>query len=296
MKRMLQNRVLLFGITAGGLYLLFSGCAPVEKSDDVCPPEFNVIEAASVLSQRWTRVQSFYANGRCLLTGRDADGKPLKENPAIKIWVQPPDKVCLHGDIFFNAKGLVLGANEEEFWFVSSPKEIRTYMWGKQSTVEHCSAGLPLPMSPRDILDSLGMIRFNPDSAEQNWSLTVAEDFDILTNRDSSRNLLKKVYVNRCDYLVRKIEYFSTTGDLVVVTELDKYRTVTDGFEIPSVIKIRRLSENGEGDAVKITLKSMKPKEFTEKQKRFLFSKPGMERFESVLMLSDDCQWIEQDL
>ena len=191
---------------------------------------------------------------------------------------------------------MVAGANQEEFWLAIRPKELRGYLWGKQTTIRQCTAKLPLPMNPRDILDALGMIRFEDDSANKNWRLTAEDGYDILINSDDGQNILKKVYVNRCDYLVRKIEYFSTAGNLAVVTELDNYRTVTDGFEIPSVIKIRRLSENGDGDAVKITLKSMKPKEFTEKQKSFLFSKPGMEQFESVLILSDDCRWIEQDL
>ena len=275
---------------------MFWGCAPVEKSDDICPAKYNVLEAMAVLSGRWVQAESFYANGQCLWTGRDADGKARRENFPVKIWAEPPERFCLHGDILFDGRGMVAGANQEEFWLAIRPKELRGYLWGKQTTIRQCTAKLPLPMNPRDILDALGMIRFEDDSANKNWRLTAENGYDILINSDDGQNILKKVYVNRCDYLVRKIEYFSTAGNLAVVTELDNYRTVTDGFEIPSVIKIRRLSENGDGDAVKITLKSMKPKEFTEKQKSFLFSKPGMERFESVLMLNDDCRWVEQDL
>lgn len=292
---MLQNRVLLFTIAVGGLCTFFPACAPIEKPvDDVCPPEFNVIEAVSVLSQRWTMARPFYANGRCLITGQDNEGKPLKENPAIKIWVLPPDKVCLYGDIFLNSKGLILGASEEEFWFVCNPKEIRTYMWGKQSTAQNCSAELPFPISPRDILDALGMIRFDTDSTEQNWSLTPARDFDILTNRDSGSNLIKKVYIDRCDYLVRKIEYFDKAGEISVVAELGKYRPVGDEFLIPTVIDIKRWSQDSDAETVKITLRSVKPKEFSDKQKNVFFSKPDMKRFKEILFLSEDCSWIQQ--
>lgn len=293
---MLKNRILLFTMAVGGGCLLFWSCAPVEKSDDICPAEYNVLEAMAVLSGRWQQVQSFYANGQCRWAGLDADGKERDENFPIKIWAEPPKKFCLHGDILFNPRGMIAGANGQEFWLTIMPKELRGYMWGKQTTIRQCTAQLPLPMNPRDVLEALGMIRFEDDSTNKNWRLTAVDSYDILINSDDNRNILKKVYVNRCDYLVRKIEYFSTAGDLVVVTELDKYRTVTDEFLVPSVIKIRRLSENGEGDTVKITLKSMKPKEFTDKQKRFLFSKPPTERFESILMLSDDCKWVEQDL
>jgi hypothetical protein len=291
----LQNRILCFAVVLGGLCFLFSSCAPVEKPvDDVCPPEFNVIEAISALSQRWTTAQPFYANGRCLITGKDNEGKPLKENPAIKLWVLPPDKVCLYGDIFFNAKGLILGASEDEFWFVCSPKEIRTYMWGKQSTVQNCSAELPFPISPRDILDALGMIRFNPDSDEQNWSLTPARYFDILTGRSSSGLLLKKVYIARCDYRVRKIEYYDKAGQVSVVAVLDKYRQVADEFLIPTVIDIKKVAQEDNNEAVKITLNSVKPKEFTDKQKNVFFSKPSMERFKEILFLSEDCNWVQK--
>jgi hypothetical protein len=287
--------MLLFWMVAGGLCIFFPACAPVEKPvDDICPPEFNVIEAVSVLSQRWTTAQPFYANGRCLITGKDKEGKPLKENPAIKIWVLPPDKVCLYGDIFLNSKGLILGASEEEFWFVCSPKEIRIYMWGKQSTAQNCSAQLPFPISPGDILDALGMIRFNPDSAEQNWGLTPARDFDILTNRNSSGALIKKVYIARCDYRIRKIEYFDKTGQPAVVAELDKYRLIEGEFHIPTVIDIKRVAQENDTEAVKITLKSVKPKEFTDKQKDVFFSKPDMKRFKEILFLSEDCSWVRQ--
>ena len=293
---MLQKRILLFTIVAGCMCLLFWGCAPVEKSVDICPAKYSVLESMSVLSERWGKAEPFYANGQCLWTGQDAEGKERRENFPIKIWAEPPEKFCLHGDILFDGRGMVAGANEEEFWLVLRPKELRGYMWGRQGTINKCTAQLPLPMNPRDVLEALGMIHFEDDSTNGNWRLTAADDYDILIKSDNRRNILKKVYVNRCDYLVRKIEYFGSAGDLTVITELDNYRTVADGFEIPSLIKIRRLSKSNGGDAVMITLKSMKVKEFTEKQKSFLFSKPGMERFESVLMLSDNCEWIEQDL
>lgn len=293
---MLQNRILLFTITVVCMCLLFWGCAPVEKSDDICPAEYNVLEAMAVLSGRWAKAEPFYANGQCLWTGRDTEGKERKENFPIKIWAEPPGKFCLHGDILFDGRGMVAGANGEEFWLVLRPKELRGYMWGRQGKINKCIAQLSLPMNPRDVLEALGMIHFEDDSTNKSWRLTAEDGYDILINSDDGQNILKKVYVNRCDYLVRKIEYFSTAGDLAVVTELDKYRKVTDGFEIPSLIKIHRLTKNGEDDKIKITLKSMRPKELTEKQRNFLFSKPPTKRFESVLVLSDDCEWIEQDL
>lgn len=296
-KPILKNRMLLFWIAVGGLCTFFPACAPVEKPvDDVCPPEYNVLEAMAVLSGRWRQVQSFYANGQCLWTGRDPDGKKRRENFPIKIWAEPPERFCLHGDILFNPRGMVAGANREEFWLAIRPKELRGYLWGKQTTIRQCMAQLPLPMNPQDILDALGMIRFEADSTEQNWSLTPARDFDILTNRDSASKLVKKVYIDRCDYLVRKIEYFDKAGEISVVAELGKYQPVGDEFLIPTIIDIKRWSQDSEDETVKITLRSVKPKEFSDKQKNVFFSKPDMERFESVLMLSDDCEWIEQDL
>lgn len=295
MNSILKKPILLFAVTAGALSLLFLACAPVEKPlDDVCPPEFNVIEAVSVLSQRWTEAQPFYANGRCLITAKDNDGKPIKENPAIKIWVLPPHKVCLYGDIFLDSKGLILGATEEEFWFVCSPREIRTYMWGKQGTAQNCSAQLPLPISPTDILDALGMIRFDLDSDEQNWNLTHAPDFDILTCRNSRANLVKKVYIARCDYRVRKIEYFDRLGKISVLAELDKYQLIEGQFLIPTVIDIKRITQENDTEEVKITLKSVKPKEFTDKQKNVFFSKPDMKRFKEIFFLSEDCSWVQK--
>jgi hypothetical protein len=270
---------MLFHFAAALLILV--GCAPQEREAiQVCPGKGSVAEALSILRSCTQNTMSLKANGQCRLQYY-TEGKKHNENFPVKLWVNPPAEIYLQGDVAFNAKGIVLGSNEDEFWLSMKPKEISSYWWGKWSQKKSFGK---LMISPKLLLEALGIAAVR---SEENWSLSNEGPFDVLT-KQGGQNESRKIYISNCDYLVRKIEYLDK-GRVVVVTELDKYKEVLKDFFVPSVIKI--INRTGDGnkasDNIILTLKSIKPANFTESQRRILFTRPRPRGFEHIYKIVD---------
>ncbi len=244
--------------------LILGGCAPqIKKPIQICPGKTSVSEALRSVSQNTTPLK---ANGQCLLRYY-ADGKKHKENFPVKVWGNPPAEIYLQGDLAFDPRAIVLGSNENEFWLIMKPKEISSYWWGKWS--EQNSFG-KLNIEPKILLEALGIAQ---GDSEGDWSLSNEEAFDVLTKRNGQGAIIKKIYVNCCDYLVRKIEYFNANGETEVVTELE-YKRSFKGFSIPNIIKIATYREDEKECSLRITLRSVKTYNFTKKKQNVFFTRP----------------------
>lgn len=268
--------------------LVLSGCAPqiqeplrIQEPLGVCPGAESVNDLLSLLMSRSQNTVPLKANGQCHLQ-YFVEGKRRKENFPVKLWVNPPVEIYLQGDVAFNPKGLVLGSNEREFWLSMKPKKISTYWWGRWSE----AGGLEkLIISPRQILEAVGIIEI---VGEENWSLSHEDGFDVLTKREGGTES-RKIYVDSCDYLVRRMEYFGANGETAVAVELDKYKRVFKDLFVPSVIKIvRRGAEDGRDSiSVGLRLGSIRPVTFTEEAQRRLFSRPRPRGFEHIYEIID---------
>lgn len=270
-------RGILLYFTAGVLLVTLWGCAPQEQiAKRECPGALSAAESVSNLELQSEKAVSVKANGQCLLRYYDEDAKLQKENFAVKLWVNPPSELYLQGDVAMNAKGIVLGSNSEEFWLAIRPKEISGYWWGKWDEQENLAKVL---INPKVLLEAVGVSEV---SCRDSWSLSKEGGFDVLTKRNGSVES-RKVYVDTCDYLVRRIEYFDLKGQRVLVAELDRYKEVVEGFSVPRFIKIVNEGGNSE-DSVEITLnlKSVKKTSFSEKQQAVFFGRPEPCRFEHV--------------
>jgi len=288
--------------------IIFTGCAPqIKKPMLVCPGKKLAADSLSILRSRPQNTVPLKANGQCLLQYY-AEGKEHKENFPVKLWVNPvgsprqqgadvgrltfnrvnpPAQIYLQGDIAFDPKGLVIGSNEREFWLAIKLKEISSYWWGQWSEGS-CLEGLMI--SPKAMLEALGFAAIDSDeSSREGWSLSNEGAFDVLTRRNRQGAKSKKIFIYSCDYLIRRIEYFDANGKAMVVTELDKYKQVADGFFVPAVIKIITLAEDSSEDSVSITLslKSMKSAHFTEKAQSRLFTRPEPQGFRHIYRVID---------
>ncbi|GAH93151.1 unnamed protein product, partial [marine sediment metagenome] len=83
--------------------------------------------------------------------------------------------------------------------------------------------------------------------------------FDVLTQRNNQGSIIKKVYIYNCNYRVSKIEYFDEDEQTVAVTELYKYKEVSEGCFVPRAIKITTHAQEAQKDSLRIRLKSVKP-------------------------------------
>ncbi len=274
-----KNRRLFLIIVAA--ILVFAGCAPqIQKPVRICPGKGSVAEALSILRSSSKNTVPLKANGRCLLQYYAEGEKPKRENFPVKLWANPPIEIYLQGDVAFDPKGIVLGSNEDEFWLAVKLKEVSSYWWGQWS---ERSCPKKLMVNPRLLLEALGIAAVGD---VESWSLSNEGAFDVLTRRGGGVET-KKIYINNCDYLVRRVEYFGDDGQATIVTELDKYKELIKDFFVPTFIKIINCTDGNEEDSVQITLSSIKPTNFTDKQRRRLFTRPQPRSFKHIYKIVD---------
>jgi len=261
--------------------LTLTGCAPqIQQPKRICPGKKSAAEALSLLKLRSKNIAPLKANGQCRLQYYDAEGKRHNENFPVKVWVNPPAEIYLQGNVALDAKGIVLGSNEDEFWLAMKPKT-STYVWGQWSDEAYPEE---LMINPKLVLEAIGITEV---SGEKKWFLSKEDAFDVLTKRNGHTES-KKIYIEACDYLVGRIEYFDA-GRPVVVTELDEYEEVSEGFFVPAVIKIVKGTAEAIENSVSITLnlKSIKSANITEKQHNRLFTRPRPRRFKRIYKIVD---------
>jgi hypothetical protein len=260
--------------------LILGGCAAqIQKPVQVCPGKASTAESLSSLRVQFESAVPLKADGQCLLQYYAEEGKLKKENFTVKLWMNPPAEIYMQGDVAFDPKGVILGSNKEEFWLAVRLKEVSGYWWGRWSEKEYPER---LMISPRLVLEALWT---SVAEDGENWSLSNEGAFDVLTKQEGGAET-KKIYINNCDYLVRKIEYFDG-GRAAVIVELDKYKEISKNFFVPGVVKIVNRAGGSKGDSVQITLGTVKPMKFTDKQRERLFVRPQEKGFKQIYKIID---------
>ncbi len=275
-----QRKLLTSGIIAGMVWatLILAGCAGPRIITPValCPGKNSVRQSISVLKIRSQDAASFKANGQCFAQF-DIDGQIYKENFNVKLWVSPPTEIRLQGDVVFNPRGIDTGSNDSEFWLAMKPKEIgNSYFWGRWSDGASFEN---FALRPQILLEALGVSRIN---SEYNWSLVNKGGHDVLTKRDEQGAIVKKIHISCCDYLVRKIEYFGADGQITITVQLTEYKETSGGFPVPGVIEIVAVDDNGKEDMFRITLRSVRAQQFSQRQREVLFNRPAPRGFEHI--------------
>jgi len=271
--------------------VILGGCkGTLRKPMPICAGKGSAGEATVALASQAEKATPLRATGTCRLEYYVEDKRrPEKEAFPVRLWMNPPYEISLHGDVAFDPRGVILGANREEFWLAIKPK-ISSYWRGRWSDGDKVQS---LILNPKIVLEAVGIVALNGDASERgDWSLTNKGPYDILTRRDEEGSISKRIYVGSCDYLVRKIEYFDELGQVAVLAELDDYEEVAEGFRVPRHIKVVRRGARGRDDSVRISLRSVKPMSFNGKQLDALFqAQPG--RFEHVYEIVNG-EWVEQ--
>jgi hypothetical protein len=272
------------------IIFILAGCeSRIHHPTKICPGKDSVGDALAALKSQAQNVAPLRATGQCRLEYYEEGKKKKKrENFAVKLWVNPPMEIYMQGDKALVPKAIVLGSNEREFWLSIRPKEISTHWWGYWSD-QDLSEGLVI--NPRTLLESLGI---GGIETRQNWSLSNEGPYDIIEKRQQDV-VIKKIYVYSCDYRVRRIEFFNRDGQIVAETELDEYEEASDGFFIPSLMKVTTYDrETGESlFSTTLDLKSIKPATITEPRRNLLFKLPEPRGFTNVYRIVNG-KWFEQ--
>jgi hypothetical protein len=281
------NLYLFFCFALGVLFL--AGCViEPPKPPEIIPGKESATEALSVLRARSQNAVSILGRGRCVFEYYDPENKKRKkEKLEVNVLMQPPVEMYLQGDATLVPKAMILGSNEREFWLVMRPKEISTYWWGTWSE-QNSAEGLMI--NPRTLFEALG---FFETGAEESWSLSNKAAYDLLIQRNKGV-VIKKMRISRHDYLVSEIEYYDIKGRALAVAELKDYKEVSEGFFVPASIKIIAYDPDSRAEPFDVTLnlKSIKPKEFTERQQK-VFERPAPGNLKHILK-SEGGRWVEQ--
>jgi hypothetical protein len=117
---------------------------------------------------------------------------------------------------------------------------------------------------------------------EGSFTLETFGPQDILIEKDSTGRIIKKIYIEKCDYRVAKIKYFNENRSISAVLELDDYETIDEKKVLPHKLKIVNYGDEGKPDIINITLKSIKPQ---DKIKKAIFKKPPTKRYKNIYQL-----------
>jgi hypothetical protein len=265
--------------------MFITGCQAPQASGPVriCKSKGNIFEANAALAEHRAKIKGVRAGGNVLVQYYDNDNKLRKEKLGLTLRYYPPDLLYFRGDVLAQ-EVLRLGTNSDEFWVMSKPKEISSYHFGGMSDARNCPSYYWI--DPQNLLDALGVVRGYASGA-----LSGQEGFDVIT-KTLPGGVQKRLYIDRCDYLVRKIEYLGSYGEIKAVTQLDKY--VQNGEEsfIPSRI---RMLDNDSRTTVEVRLGNVRLFEPTSRQlDGKLFRRPEPKGFEHVYRLGNQCRFEEQ--
>ena len=219
--------------------LVLAGCAQeIILPTKVCPGKRSVDEALEALQSQSRNAVPLKASGTSRVEFYvEGKKKPKKEGLDVKLRVNPPAEIYLQGDKALMPKTVMLGSDEQEFWLSIRPEEISTHIWGKWA--EQDSAGR-LVIDPRTLLEALGIGQID---TEQDWSLSNKGAYDILTRQEQGVTT-RKIHIWCCDYRTRKIELFDLEGHAVASAVLEKYEEVSEGFFVPTLMRVTTLARD----------------------------------------------------
>lgn len=261
--------------------VLMAGCAARPERLRVCPGKATVEEALQTLAANAAAAVPMRSRGEAMLAYHVPKKRTTqRQNLLLEVRFNPPAEIYVQGDVSVNPRVVVMGSNREQFWLaMSPPEEVSSYYLGEWSEVQGFE-GPMIGISPQVVLEAFGILS-EQGSESGSWTLSNKGPFDILTRQDEAGRTLKRVFVYACDYRVYKIEYFDRKGKVIAVAQLGKYEPVTEGFQVPTEMKIVTTTPDGRKDSTEIKLSGQRPTEFNAAQRKKLFT-PDPNKYEDI--------------
>lgn len=278
-----SNRWVLFVVPV--LLTVLGGCVkPLTPEDGEASPALgrnSTEEVMDVFAKRLQSLGPVQARGRCELIWRDDDGKERKEKPDVTLVFASPKKLFVRGNVL-GQEMIRVGSNDKEFWLRFKPKELSSYFSGEWKDLEACPEQ-QMVLNPGVLLEVFGVV-----DVDSKWQFSKRKDFDVLSKIEDEK-VRKKVYVNKSDCLVRRIEYFDHRGHPAVSVNLNEYKRVKGSVPMPTKVDI--INYMLDEMRVNFSLKNFKVFDRAEKN---LFKRPGTKGFEHIYELNGDCEFVEK--
>ncbi len=245
---------------------LFGGCAAQKRS---CPPLATAAEASAVLKEYSAGLKPLKATGSCNLNYIDEKGQRFAQSFPVRIWFESNKKFCLYGDVLFDPKGVCFAVTGDKFWTYAKPFGV--YIRGEigVETEDYFS-------NPIVLVDFLEPVSFNC----LNVALANSKDNNILVCEDSRGYIRKKVFIDRCSRVVKKVEYFNSAEKPAFVVEADEYKKVKEAnFSFPHKLNYKYYDRQKGSNKMQIKLDSIKSWQANPEQVKALFTPPDANSF-----------------
>ncbi|MCD4831547.1 MAG: hypothetical protein K8R02_07065 [Anaerohalosphaeraceae bacterium] len=284
------KNVFVAAFVFGCLWFL-AGCTESQKprsSQHLCPPKTSVSQSITALRAGNRSIFPLKAVGTCSVdfSGQSRDG--FKQNFPVRIWYAPVGKLAMFGEVLFDPQALCFGVSGEQFWSYS--KHFDVYYHGQSNGIRKIAGGGLLDIRPQILLQILDPAR----AISRAEKLYRYGPFDVLTAK-AQNGTTTKVFIERCQYLVSRIEYIDFTGQLFFAAEMRDYKVVKGGrkYKFPSRIVVESYKENSAG-RLEINLNRTELWQPNQAQLKSLFDKPKSKGFGNVYQVTQQGQVLRE--
>ncbi|MBN1786880.1 MAG: hypothetical protein JW806_00630 [Sedimentisphaerales bacterium] len=240
----------------------------------ICPPVSTTSAASAALREYAGSLRPVRATGNCKITYQDQQDKDVTQSFGVRLWFESSDRYCLYGDVMFDPKGMSFAVNNGKYWVYA--KMFNVYLKGDidKNSRNYIS-------NPAVFLDFLNPLDSGCNSVDMAASAGI---HDILICRGISSCGQKRIFMDRCDHFVRKIEYYSCSDSPVLTVELDDYKKLAEAENLVFPRKLTYSYYQGQicVDRREIKLNSVKLWRPGEKQIEALFTPPEADILENL--------------
>jgi hypothetical protein len=268
--------------------VILAGCAQQEiVKKEICPPSKNLHQIIEHLAVRSEQAKPIRTNGKMTYTGFVDGKKEAKENLDIRLRFFPPDRLYLRANSILGEE-LCVGMNERDFWVRIKTNPPSAYWFGRRDDMAGCGSSLFL--GPESLLEAVGII-----DIMGNWQLEVDDGMDVLVKTGDGGRAVKKIYIDRCTDLPKKIEYLGQQGQIVLAIEMADFTMGKDSIVVPAEISITSFEDEQITSIIDITLTNIKL--FTPTGALLegkLFKLPSEDSVKNVFELDKNCQFVQK--
>jgi len=266
----------------GGCVLFFAGGCAVQKR--TCPPLKSTTEATAVLKEYSAGLKPFKATGNCVMSYINEKGEKFAQSFPVRMWYLDNQKFCFYGDVMFDPKGVCFVVTGGRYWAYAKPL-------GVHIKGEIDAAGEDYFSNPALLVDFLQPVDSNYDK------ISISKNVMVYRNEQNGKQ--KKIFIDSCGKVVKKIEYFShrdikateSTEDteifkfdrdekLVLVIDADEYKNVKGSeFTFPYKLMYKYFDNKKGSNQMEIKFDSVQNWQGKPEQIKALFTEPDANDF-----------------
>jgi len=258
-----QMTSLFFIICSLFVVFLVSGCVVQKRS---CPALATVSEASQILDDYSAGIKPLKATGNCTISYTNAKGEKFAQAFPVRMWYLNSHKFCLYGDVAFNPKGVCFAVNGDEYWAYARP--LGVYVKGKINT-----AGEDYLSNPALLVDFLQPV----DSVYD--KIVISKN--IMFCRASQSGKQKKIFIDTCGKVTKKIEYLNRSEKPVLIIDAGEYKNVKGAeFSFPYKLNYKYFDNKKGSNQMELKLDSVQSWQGKPEQIKALFAEPDANEFE----------------